>query len=137
MFCHVSDYVDPMIFYHVQRPLLAGFFPDGISFAGTQTIDKPNDWISCPKGPSAGQSTMFVLLDIILGIDHSVVAKEFQEEVLNYMPRQHREMVIKFKEKLSLSVRDFIKGNIKYILLCVLLILYILRKIIEIYLFLT
>ena len=99
-----------MIFYHVQRPLLAGFFPDGILFVGAQTIDRPDDWISCPKGPSAGQSTMFVLLDTLLGIDHGFIAKEFQEEMLSYMPRQHREMIIRFKAKLGLSLHDFIKG---------------------------
>jgi hypothetical protein len=90
---------------------LSGFYPLGIHFEGTQDIERPKNWISCPKGPSAGQSTMFVLLDNILGIDHSIVAKEFQDEMLCYMPRQHREMVLKLKEKLVLSIRDFIRGN--------------------------
>jgi len=98
----------------VQRPLLSGFFPLGIHFEGTQDIERPKNWVSCPKGPSAGQSTMFVLLDNLLGIDHSIVAQDFQDEMLCYMPRQHREMVLTFKEKLVFSIRDFIRGNNYY-----------------------
>ena len=98
----------------MQRPLLSGFYPLGISLEGTQDIERPKNWVSCPKGPSAGQSTMFVLLDNLLGIDHSIVAKEFQDEMLCYMPRQHREIILNFKEKLVLSIRDFIRGNTNY-----------------------
>ena len=80
-------------------------------FEGTEDVERPPGWITRPKGPSAGQSTMFVLLDLFLGIDHSPIASEFQTEMLIYMPRQHREMVKQFKKKLKMSVKDFIKGN--------------------------
>ena len=95
----------------MQRPLLSGFYPDEIIFEGTEDIERPPGWITSPKGPSAGQSTMFVLLDMFLGINHLAIASEFQTEMLLYMPRQHREMVIQFKKKLTMTVKDFIKGN--------------------------
>ena len=111
VFSRVAEYVDPVIFYHVQRPLLSGFYPDEIMFEGTEDIERPPGWITRPKGPSAGQSTMFVLLDMFLGINHLAIASEFQTEMLIYMPRQHREMIKQFKKKLTMSVNDFIKGN--------------------------
>ena len=80
-------------------------------FEGTEDIERPPGWITRPKGPSAGQSTMFVLLDMFLGISHLAIASEFQTEMLLYMPRQHREMVIQFKKKLTMTVKDFLKGN--------------------------
>ena len=111
VFSSVGKNVDPVIFYHVQRPLLAGFYPENIILLDTEDIEKPVDWVSSPKGPSAGQSTIFVLLDNFLGIDHGDVAKEFQEEMIHYMPRQHKHMVLKFKEKLVTSVRHFIMSK--------------------------
>ena len=111
VFSRVAEYVDPAIFYHVQRPLLSGFYPDEIMFEGTEDIERPPGWITSPKGPSAGQSTMFVLLDMLLGINHLAIASEFQTEMLLYMPRQHREMVIQCKDKLTMTVKDFLKGN--------------------------
>ena len=95
----------------MQRPLLSGFYPDEIIFEGTEDIERPPGWITSPKGPSAGQSTMFVLLDMLLGINHLAIASEFQTEMLLYMPRQHREMVIQCKDKLTMTVKDFLKGN--------------------------
>ena len=114
VFSHVAKNVDPIIFYHVQRPLLSGVYPDELTFEEVDPMELPKDWVCRPKGPSAGQSTMFVMLDMFLGIDHSRVAKEFQEETLIYMPRQHRDMVIAFQTKLVTSIRDFIGG--KYML---------------------
>ena len=111
IFTHVGQNVNPAVFYHVQRPLLAGFFPDEILFEGTEEISKPVNWVSSPKGPSAGQSTIFVLLDSFLGINHGDVAKEFQEEMILYMPRQHKKMILSFKEKLVISVRQLIMGK--------------------------
>ena len=91
--------------------MLAGFYPNEIILEGTEEIKVPSNWISIPKGPSAGQSTIFLLLDSFLGIDHGKVAKEFQEEMIYYMPRRHKHMVWKFKEKMNISVRRFILGE--------------------------
>ena len=111
-FSSVGKNVDPNVFYHVQRPLLAGFYPNEIILEGTEEIKVPSNWIFIPKGPSAGQSTIFLLLDSFLGIDHGKVAKEFQEEMIHYMPYRHKHMVLKFKEKMNRSVRQFIIGEI-------------------------
>ena len=46
-----------------------------------------------PKGPSAGQSTMIVLFDLLLGIKHKGSGKEFQDEMVNYMSPCHRKMI--------------------------------------------
>ena len=115
IFTLVGKNVDPIVFYNVQRPLLAGFYPEKLMLEGTEEIEKPLHWISSPKGPSAGQSTIFVMLDKFLGINHGEVANEFQEEMINYMPRQHKHIVLRFKEKLNVSLRHFITGN--YVLL--------------------
>ena len=110
VFSSVGKNVDANIFYHVQRPLLAGFYPNEITLEGTEDIKLPSNWISIPKGPSAGQSTIFLLLDSFLGIDHGKIAEEFQEEMIHYMPRRHKHMVLKFQEKMTMSVRHFIVG---------------------------
>lgn len=62
------------------------------------------------KGPSAGQSTMILLFDLLLGIHHVGSGKEFQLEMLNYMPWQHRQMVINFRDLVTRfgSIRDII-----------------------------
>ena len=49
---------------------------------------------------------------MFLGIEHGYISRQFQEEMLGYMPRQHKEMVIQFKEKRDISLRNFIKGKI-------------------------
>ena len=59
------------------------------------------------KGPSAGQSSIFMLLDIALGVSHSNQkdggAGAFQKDMLVYMPRKHRMLVRHFKVYLGLS----------------------------------
>ena len=51
------------------------------------------------KGPSAGQSTMIMLFDLLLGVTHSDAGARFQAEMLSYMPQPHRQMVLDFKRK--------------------------------------
>lgn len=71
----------------------------------------PNgDIVINPKGPSAGQSTMMVLFDLILGIMHKGAGKEFQEEMANYMPLPHRQVVYDVRDIVERhgSLRDFI-----------------------------
>ena len=62
LFKTVGARVDREVFYHVQRPLLGGFYPTAATLDGTAAIARPDGWIAAPKGPSAGQSTMFVLI---------------------------------------------------------------------------
>ena len=89
---HLQKLVDVGTFYDVYRPLLAGFWPDGLILDGTHAHTHcyavPSRAVPCTayaqaltgtdrseavaaKGPSAGQSTMIVLFDMLLGIDHS------------------------------------------------------------------
>ena len=49
--------------------------------------------IANPKGPSAGQSTMILLFDLLLGIKHRGSGEDFQDEMANYMPPRHRQMI--------------------------------------------
>jgi hypothetical protein len=111
----------------------------------------------CPKGPSAGQSTFFVLVDLILGVRHArthhresspsqkekhtkaaaasgrsdgadggggaaaaagddsaadaggAVMPAFQSEMLDYMPRQHAQLVKSDREASQLT--QYLKNN--------------------------
>jgi hypothetical protein len=113
----IPSRVDPDIFYDVYRPLLAGFYPDGVCFemGETQTHtdlgpeSESPPWVKGgwgmggflvhPKGPSAGQSAVFILLDLFLGVKHKGESKQFQEEMSDhYLPRPHRELITHFRQ---------------------------------------
>ena len=49
--------------------------------------------IANPKGPSAGQSTMILLFDLLLGIKRRGSGEDFQDDMANYMPPRHRQMI--------------------------------------------
>jgi len=67
----IPELVDRDDFYHTYRPVLDGFFPSGIILRlDTRNRPNVNDIRVSPKGPSAGQSTIFLLFDLILGIKH-------------------------------------------------------------------
>jgi len=116
--------VDRDIFYDVYRPLLGGFYPDGLVLEGIdkQLADASNNMLIDvqpeganavrvkPKGPSAGQSAMVMLFDIFLGVDHAKAGSEFQKEMLGYMPEAHRRMVMDYKKKwdIVMPVRKYI-----------------------------
>ena len=54
------------------RPVLGGFFPDGIVLRLDQRGRAGvHDLAVVPKGPSAGQSALFALLDLALGVSHA------------------------------------------------------------------
>ena len=101
------------MFYDVYRPLLNGFHPSGlkmeVSEAAADLLTKP---VACvtkavegagllnkSKGPSAGQSTIILLLDSFLAVSHSESGVAFQEEMLSYMPAEHRQMVLDFRQR--------------------------------------
>ena len=69
------------------------------------------------KGPSAGQSTMFVVFDRFLGVHHGnrTSAGQFQDEMLAYMPPKHAQFArdlgsLLFKDGLptSSSPREYV-----------------------------
>lgn len=102
--------VDPDIFYDLYRPLLSG------SWAKPLRLRCEAD---CPpilaraKGPSAGQSTLFVLVDVALGVRKESDVKlgineesfsshaTFQSEMLAYMPPAHRALVLSFADAMA------------------------------------
>ena len=63
------------------------------------------------KGPSAGQSTMIILFDRFLGISHynkqAGEAGPFQDEMCDYMPEQHRQLLRDFCVKLVRRITGF------------------------------
>ena len=66
--------------------------------------------IANPKGPSAGQSTMVFLFDLVLGIKHKGSGKEFQNEMANYVPVPHRQMIFDLRDLVERygTLRDFV-----------------------------
>eukprot|EP00933_Yihiella_yeosuensis_P018978 TRINITY_DN15447_c0_g1_i1.p1 TRINITY_DN15447_c0_g1~~TRINITY_DN15447_c0_g1_i1.p1 ORF type:complete len:488 (-),score=70.60 TRINITY_DN15447_c0_g1_i1:58-1521(-) len=104
--------VDVDVFYDVYRPLLGGFYPDGILMEADDPklldgipclslVKEENQQVmkNCAKGPSAGQSTVILMIDTLLGVSHEKTGSEFQDEMLTYMPAPHRQMVLDFREK--------------------------------------
>ena len=81
--------VDPSVFYNVYRPLLTGFFPDAVLFEGVGEISA--------KGPSAGQSAMFFIFDSLLGVNHNTTTRDFQQEMMSFIPREQRVVVEKLQ----------------------------------------
>lgn len=91
------DGCDPVVFFVILRPFLAGFkdldaFPEGIIYEGVDS--KPREYY----GGSAAQSSSVYAFDMFLGTKHS--GKEQLEYVMamrDYMPRGHSA----FLDKLS------------------------------------
>eukprot|EP00616_Rhizochromulina_sp_CCMP1243_P002977 CAMPEP_0118971358 /NCGR_PEP_ID=MMETSP1173-20130426/8007_1 /TAXON_ID=1034831 /ORGANISM="Rhizochromulina marina cf, Strain CCMP1243" /LENGTH=512 /DNA_ID=CAMNT_0006920803 /DNA_START=121 /DNA_END=1655 /DNA_ORIENTATION=+ len=93
IFKRTAELVDRDMFYDVYRPLLNGFHPKGVAL---QLTTEGEPLVVTPKGPSAGQSAMFVVFDTVLGVSHppSGVMGGFQEEMVKgYMPEPHRCLV--------------------------------------------
>jgi len=65
------------------------------------------------KGPSAGQSTMFFVFDIFLGVSHGEDGREFQEDMIGYLPAPHRALVLDYRAKWheTTPVRQFVEQN--------------------------
>lgn len=81
---------DPTVFYHQIRPMIAGSggaenkgLPHGVAFQrsdGSQVVAK------CVGG-SAGQSSLFQVLDHVFGVEH---ASKMLFEMRSYMSKEHR-----------------------------------------------
>jgi hypothetical protein len=120
--------VDKDIFYDIYRPLLGGFFPEGIILEGVDrnlvisqrsqgSAASPPPWVMesvegvraavggvrvCPKGPSAGQSAVFIILDLFLGVSHAGEAGSFQREMADfYLPAVHSRLVRDFQASVA------------------------------------
>jgi len=104
--------VDADVFYDVHRPLLSGSWERPLRLCGD--ADCP-PILARAKGPSAGQSSIFMLIDVALGVRRAADAKlgvdaasasahaTFQSEMLAYMPAPHRELVAAFADATAKS----------------------------------
>ncbi|KAJ9457305.1 Myoglobin [Diplonema papillatum] len=95
IFKAVLPSIDPRVFYDGYRPLFTGSHPqtEAVLFEGV-------GWVSC-KGPSAGQNVLFVVVDVLLGFQHTPDVREFQEEILEYVPEAHRALYHEVKRRLD------------------------------------
>ena len=83
----VAPRLDPAEFYDVYRPLLGGWDARGLVLRGTGTTTRA-------KGPSAGQTALLILLDVVLGVAHKEETRAFQLEMrTGYLPRPHRALL--------------------------------------------
>lgn len=99
---------NPDIFYNKVRPYLAGtknmkVFSKGLIYEGVST--EPMAF----GGPSAGQSSTLQVFDILLGVEHKGIAKEFLDLQKWHMPRPHRQFLLALSSKTSL--RKYILSN--------------------------
>lgn len=121
----IKTLVDRSTFYDVYRPLLNGFWPEGIVLEGvslqdclkiseaSMKADEGGYWAGSTeagrvvegegglevraKGPSAGQSAVFFIVDALLGVSHQEEARAFQKEMAAlYLPSEHRCLVQDF-----------------------------------------
>ena len=105
IFSDVRELVDTDVFYNVYRPLLGGWYPGGIRLMGVAPSEGDSSSSAHKivkfKGPSAGQSTLIVMLDQLLGVNHFGTAGSFQKEMLGYMPGKHRQLLVDFGERVK------------------------------------
>ena len=95
---------DPKTFFNVIRPFLAGSkgnkaVPNGIVYKGVSPeIRKYN-------GGSAAQSSIVYAFDIFIGAGHSGDPADFIAAMKDYMPREHRDFLMKLQT--MPSVRNY------------------------------
>lgn len=112
-FQRMRNFVDPNQFFNVLRIYLSGWknnpkLPEGLLYEGVS--DTPKSY----SGGSAGQSSIFQCLDILLGIKHSSgkgSPAEFLQEMREYMPPAHCAFLRSLES--GPSVREFVisRGN--------------------------
>lgn len=98
----------------VKSSALNDSYPRSSACDGVIKAKLPNGAIIVnPKGPSAGQSTMIFLFDSLLGIKHKRTGKEFQDEMINYIPLRHRQIVYDLRDLIERfgSLRHFIVNS--------------------------
>ena len=87
----IVDVVDADEFYDVYRPLLGGWAESGLLLRGAMAA---GDAVVRWKGPSAGQTALLLLLDLVLGIEHRTQTASFQREMReHYLPAPHAQLL--------------------------------------------
>ena len=102
--------IDPSTFYEIYRPLLKGFDDASRPIRLTKSDGRTEAVVA--GGPSAGQSSMIIMLDALLGIEHACSAVAFQREMVErYIPAPHRRLLHDFCDALveSGNIRDYLK----------------------------
>ena len=100
--------IDKSEFYDTYRPLLGGY-EKGLILEGTNEMLIGN-------GPSGGQSSMFVMLDAVLGIVHQGHSRSFQDDAYKAMPSPHRRFVRDFVNTVhheTGNMTDFMQRKIR------------------------
>ena len=88
----IYSLVDVSEFYDVYRPLLGGWAPRGLQLP-PRPGEGPAGQVAKSAGPSAGQTAIFIVIDLALGVDHGPKLKAFQHEMREYLPREHRALI--------------------------------------------
>ncbi|PSR77839.1 indoleamine 2,3-dioxygenase [Coniella lustricola] len=118
LLARMRDHCDPMVFYHLIRPFLAGSknmaaagLPRGLYY-DQGDHGAPSSWQQW-RGGSNGQSSLIQLWDVVLGVTHTsdgdakgnphagtasaagkpTEDKSFHDEVREYMPGGHRRLL--------------------------------------------
>lgn len=107
-FRRMPEFVDPNKFFSVLRIYLSGWkgnpkMSEGLLYEGVW--DTPKKF----SGGSAGQSSIFQCLDILLGIEHETgegSPAEFLQEMREYMPPAHRDFLCSLES--GPSLREFV-----------------------------
>jgi hypothetical protein len=99
-------------FYDVYRVLLAGWAPLGLQLPALpgQSGAEPSsggEYISRHGGPSAGQTAIIICIDLALGVEHGSRLVQFQQEMREYMPAQHKQVI----EQLAVAMKR--SGNLR------------------------
>lgn len=101
----IRENCGPKFFYGTLRWFFNGWtkkelFPNGMCYK-TPSGDR---WLVIGGG-SAAQSSLIQFIDRVLGVEHEGKNKEFLDEMLDYMPRNHR---LFLKELSKHSIRGFV-----------------------------
>ncbi|XP_067681103.1 myoglobin-like [Haliotis asinina] len=105
----MHEHLSSDTFYNTVRPYLGGWggpsspLPDGLIFEGVS--EEPVQVV----GGSAAQSSTLQLTDLLLGVTHSPDKQTFLDEMRNYMPPAHKQLlvdVMNMPRKLTFMVED-------------------------------
>lgn len=97
---HIYTEVDPSEFYDFYRFLLGGWPEGGLSLPASPA-HKLAAGTAEHVGPSAGQTAVIILVDLVLGIEHGASLRAFQAEMRRYMPAAQTELLNDLDSELS------------------------------------
>lgn len=113
----MEEFCDPHVFYFRIRPFLNGWTNmKDIGFDRNGLIYGDSADLRSYSGGSNAQSSLFQFLDMLLGIEHYAEDGElapskntpnaFLLDMLNYMPKKHREFLLKIKQ--NTCIKQFV-----------------------------